>query len=153
MDSQSPCFCQRCAWLGVFTDTLDAVCPKCSRGLVQKLSKKGLDGLREERRLLAKLGYALHLTEAQRAERIEQITAFLDRLQRLKTMASAHVHCPRCCWASWGREAQAGMCPVCSGPLCVAEYDHAAIAQYVDRHKDDPSPREGLSGEGSSSPP
>lgn len=144
MDSQSPCFCQRCAWLGVITDTVHAACPKCSKGPVQKLSQKGLDRLREERRLLPKLGYARHLTDAQRVDRIEQITAFLDRLQRLQITASAHVHCPRCCWASWGRHARSGMCPVCSGPLCVAEYDHAAISDYVERHLDDPSPREGL---------
>lgn len=144
MDNQSPCFCQRCAWLGVFSDTVDAACPKCSRGPVQKLLQKGIDGLREERRLLQKLSYARHLTHQQRVERIEQISDFLQRLQ---ITAAAHVHCPRCCWASWGREARGGICPVCAASLCVAEYDYAAISQYVELHQDDLSPRDGLSGQ------
>lgn len=89
MDRNTPCTCQRCGWLGTLhdshelqTDPVQQICPRCAtETLVQKLGQKGLDGLRQEHRLLPKQSYAKHLSDGQRSERMAQIERFFKHIE------------------------------------------------------------------------
>lgn len=88
MDFESPCQCQRCGWLGTIRDTHELlteptqnICPRCAtETVVQRLRQKGLDGLREEYRLLPKMSYAKHLSNEERSERMVQLERFFEHI-------------------------------------------------------------------------
>lgn len=96
-DDEMPCQCPRCGWLGTMHDTheyrptdsdfneLDAiyVCPRCAPEIeVQKLGQKGLDGLRQEYRLLFKGGYQKYATIEARNERQSHLERFFEHIDQ-----------------------------------------------------------------------
>lgn len=90
MDIESPCFCQRCGWLGKLrdahelqTDPPKNICPRCTvETPVQALGQKGLDGLRREYELLPKLTYHEELTREQKAERRALLERFFKHIEQ-----------------------------------------------------------------------
>jgi hypothetical protein len=88
IDRDDPCWCPRCGWLGTVHDAheyrpdeLQAlnVCPRCAPEIeVQTLGQKGLDGLRQEYRLLLKTGYQY---EGDKAERRAQLERFFEHIE------------------------------------------------------------------------
>lgn len=88
MEQHDPCQCPRCSWLGTFhdthelqTDPVQNICPRCAtETVVQRLRQKGLDGLREEYRLLPKMSYAKHLSNEERSERMVQLERFFEHI-------------------------------------------------------------------------
>lgn len=96
-DDEIPCQCPRCGWLGTMHDTheyrptdadfneLDAiyVCPRCAPEIeVQKLGKKGLDGLRQEHTLLLKGSYQKDATTEARTERQSYLERFFEHIDQ-----------------------------------------------------------------------
>ena len=96
MDTDTPCRCPRCGWLGTIHDTheyrpTDAdcnelqainVCPRCAPEIeVQVLRQKGLDGLRREHSLLQK-GSFYRNHAAEKDERRAQIARFFEHIHQ-----------------------------------------------------------------------
>lgn len=89
MSLDTPCKCPRCGWLGTLhdshelqTDPVQSICPRCAiETVVQKLGQKGLDGLRDEYRLLPKMSYAKHLSSEERSERMAQLERFFEHIE------------------------------------------------------------------------
>ena len=94
-NDETPCKCPKCGWIGMFSDTdryvpTDAdfnelepcnVCPKCTNEVdVQALGQKGLDGLRQEYRLLLKGSYQQYATIEARNERQSHLERFFEHI-------------------------------------------------------------------------
>ena len=94
-NDETPCKCPKCGWIGIFSDTdryvpTDAdfneqeprnVCPKCTSEVdVQALGQKGLDGLRQEYRLLVKGSYQKEATLEARSERQRHLERFFEHI-------------------------------------------------------------------------
>ena len=92
-NDETPCKCPKCGWIGMFSDTdryapTDAdfneleprnVCPECTNEVnVQALGQKGLDGLRQEYRLLVKGSYLKAATVEARNERRSHLERFFE---------------------------------------------------------------------------
>lgn len=89
MTPDTPCRCPHCGWLGTVHDaheyrpdelqTLN-VCPRCAPEIeVQTLGQKGLDGLRQEYRLLLKPGYQAVGDRAEQRAQLERFFAHIGQ--------------------------------------------------------------------------
>lgn len=104
MNADTPCQCPKCGWLGTLQDALEFqpgqgplqhVCPRCSDEIqVQQLGQKGLDGLRNEYRLLLKMGYQQHLTQSEKSERQSQIERFFEHIGQPLKITSTYFGLP-----------------------------------------------------------
>lgn len=104
MNAETPCQCQKCGWLGPLKDALESqpgnaltlnICPRCSDETeVQNLGQKGLDGLRNEYRLLSKVNYQQHLTQSEKSERQCYLERFFEHIGQSLKVTSTYFGVP-----------------------------------------------------------